>query len=150
MARHSLAVWALTGLLAAGAGWASGGLIGGLMARTLLAGAATAVGLALLSHRPLFGAGTVLAAALAGAGGWLLGGRLASPLLAWPAVALVLGVAAAALLTRRRARVAAVVAAPLLGVLGLALGIVAVAFAGFGADDARILAALLGGGAAGF
>ena len=150
MGRHSVVAWPLVGLLSAALGWVAGGLIGGLLARTLLAGAFTAAGLGLLSRRPLLGGGAALVAALAGAGAWVLGARLASPLLAWPAIALVVGVAGALMLTRRRARVAAVIGAPLLGTLGLVAGVVLVAFAGFAADDARVLGALLGGGAAGF
>jgi hypothetical protein len=150
MARHSVVTWSLWGLLSAALGWAAGGLIGGLLARTLLAGVFTAAGLGLLSRRALLGGVAVLVAALAGGGCWLLGVRVASPLLAWPAIALVVAAAGAFVLTRRAARVAAILAVPLLGSLGFLVGAILVAFAGFLANDARILGALLGGGAAGF
>jgi hypothetical protein len=150
MGRRSVVAWSLVGLLSAALGWVAGGLIGGLLARTLLAGVLTAAGLGLLSRRPLLGGGAALAAALAGAGGWFLGLRLASPLLAWPVIALVVGAAGALVLTRRAARVAAVIGAPVLGTLGFVAGVAVVACAGFATDDARVLGALLGGGAAGF
>jgi hypothetical protein len=143
-------IWSLLGLLAAGVGWTAGGLVGSNMGRTVFAATLTAVALGLLARRPrvalLAGLATATAASLA----FFVGRTTITPLIAWPVAGLVIGLGSLALLRRPRARVAAVVATPLLGLLGFVLGVIVTAFAGMAANDPVLAGQFLWGGAAGF
>jgi hypothetical protein len=147
---RSILSWAGLGLVAAGLGWVLGGLIGGFLPRFTLATAVTAGAFGLLSRKPplaLIAAGLVGAVA---AGVYLLGMRFGSPFLVWPAAALVLGALATRVLTRTRARIAALLAIPIFATLGLVAGMVGVTLTGLTLNEARLVAQNVAGGAVGF
>jgi Co/Zn/Cd efflux system component len=73
-----------------------------------------------------------------------------SPVLAWPVAGLVIGVAGAFAFRRRRAKIAFIVAAPLLGSIGVLAGMLAVFLTARGLNDSRVAAQVMLGGAAGF
>jgi hypothetical protein len=151
MRRLSSGLWALVGLAAAPAGWFLGGLLfGSFLARTIGALTLLALAFGLLARGPRFAATVALAIAAASAAAYTTGARSATPLLAWPVAALLIGLAAAYVSQRTRARVVALVAAPLLGGAGFILGAAAVMMTGFGLNAARVLEQFLAGGAAGF
>jgi hypothetical protein len=143
-------VWSLSGLLAGAVGWLAGALTGSNMGRTVLAATATAVALGLLAGRPRLSAIAGLATAAAASAAFFVGLTVVTPLIAWPVAAAVIGASSLALFHRTRARVATLVAAPLLGSLGFVLGMVATTFAGMAANDARLVDQFLWGGASGF
>ncbi len=148
---HSRAiVWSLLGLAAGGLGWAAGVVIGSNMGRTVLAVAFTAIALGLLARRPRLAVFAGLATAAAAALAFVVGRATVTPLIAWPVAGLAIGLCSLPLLKRTRARVAAAVAAPLFGSLGLVLGMVAMIVTGMVRNDALILGQFLCGGAAGF
>ncbi len=71
-------------------------------------------------------------------------------LAAWPASALALGIAAASLLSRRRARIGTALTSPLFGIAGFVCG-AGLAFAlGAGFNESRLAAQFMPAGAAGF
>jgi hypothetical protein len=150
MNRSHAAFWSLSGLLAGALGWFAGGLLGSNMGRTVLAVAAIAAACGLLARRPLLGVVAGLAAAAAASLAFFIGGTLGTPLVAWPVAGLAIGISSLTLLQRTRARVAIVVATPLLGSLGFVLGMVGIILAGMAANNAVILGQFLWGGAAGF
>ncbi len=150
MNRPRAVVWSLSGLLAGAVGWLAGALIGSNMGRTVLAATATAAALGLLARRPRLAAVASLATAAAASLAFLVGRTVVTPLIAWPVAGLVIGLSSLALFDRTRARVAIVVAAPLLGSLGFVLGMVATLFAGMATNDALLVGQFLWGGAAGF
>ncbi len=150
MRRLQGVIRSMVGLVAAALGWAAGAAVGSNLARTVLATMLTAVALGLLARRPrvalLAGLGTAVATAVA----FIVGRSTITPLMAWPVAGLVIGLSGWALVHRTRARVAALVATPLLGTLGFVLGLVLTAFAGMGANDPLVAGQFLWGGAAGF
>ena len=150
MNRPHAVIGSLLGLVAAAVGWAAGALVGSNLGRTVLAATLTAVALGLLARRPrlalLAGVATAAAAGVA----FLVGRTAVTPLIAWPVAGLVIGLSSLALLRRTRARVAAIVATPLLGSLGFVLGLALTALAGMGANDPLLAGQFLWGGAAGF
>jgi hypothetical protein len=146
---HAL-IWSLLGLVAGAAGWAAGALVGSNLGRTVLAATLTAAALGLLARRPRLALLGGLATAAAAGVAFLVGRTAITPLIAWPVAGLVIGLSSLALLRRTRARVAAVVATPLLGSLGFVLGLALTAFAGMGGNDPLLAGQFLWGGAAGF
>lgn len=143
-------VWTVAGAIAGAGGWSLGGLVRSFAVRTVLAAALVALALGLLRGTWWRATAGAVASAAGAALGYGLGARLATPLLAWPAAGLALGLVWAVAADRTRARVGALVGAPLLGLVGFVAGAVVVAVAGFSLDDAQLLAQLLTGGAAGF
>jgi len=137
-------------LLAGAFGWLAGALIGSNMGRTVLAATATAAVLGLLARRPRLAAVSSLATAVAASLAFLAGLGSGTTLIAWPVAGLAIGLSSLALFRRTRARVATLVAAPLLGTLGLVLGMVATLSAGMATNDALLAGQFLWGGAAGF
>ncbi len=150
MKRPRAVVYCLSGFVAGAVGWLAGALIGSNMGRTVLAATATAAVLGLLARRPRLAAVASLATAAAASLAFFLGLTVVTPLIAWPVAGLVIGLSSLTLFARTRARVATVVAAPLLGSLGFVLGMAATLFAGMAANDARLAGQFLWGGAAGF
>jgi hypothetical protein len=150
MNRSHAAFWSLSGLLAGACGWLAGGLLGSNMGRTVLAVAAVAAACGLLARRPQLAVVAGLAAAAAASLAFFIGRTLGTPLIAWPVAGLAIGLSSLPLLQRTRARVAIVVATPLLGSLGFVLGMVGTVFAGMTANNAVIVGQFLWGGAAGF
>ena len=150
MRQRSFWVWLSAGFVAAALGWTAGGWIGSFLPRTLGASVLVAVSAGWLAGSPRRG---LLAGALAGivaTVAHVLGARLATSLLAWPGASLAIVLAVVGLFGRPWARVAAVVAAPLFGLIGFALGAVSVAFVGLSLNSGQITSQLLLGGAAGF
>jgi hypothetical protein len=150
MNRPRAVVWSLSGLLAGAFGWLAGALVGSNMGRTVFAATAIAAVVGLLARRPRLAAVASLATAAAASLAFLAGRTALTPLIAWPAAGLVIGLSGLTLFHRTRARVATVVAVPLLGSLGFALGMVATIFAGMATNDALLVGQFLWGGAAGF
>jgi hypothetical protein len=146
---HAL-IWSAVGLGAGALGWASGALIGSNLARTVLAAMSTAVALGLLARRPRLALVAGLATAGAAGLAFSLGRTTITPLLAWPVAGIVIGLSSWPLLTRTRARLTTIVAAPVLGTLGFLVGTVATIAAGMAANDAVLFGQCLWGGAAGF
>ncbi len=131
-------------------GWMAGGLLGSWAPRTACAVAAVALVLGWLNRQP--------GAALAGAAGaavvslaavWI-GESFFSPVLAWPLGGLVIGVMGALAFHRRRARIAFIVAAPLLGAIGFVAGLLATMLVALWLNDSRVSGQIFLGGAAGF
>ena len=150
MNRSRAVTWCAVGFLASSLGWATGALVGSNMGRTVLAAAFTAIAFGLLSRRPRLALLAGLATAAATTLAFLVGRQSVTPLIAWPVAGLAIGLCSWALLKRTRARVAAVLAAPVLGSLGFVLGSVATVFAGMAANSARLFDQFLLFGAAGF
>jgi len=148
--RHPLLLWALAGLGCSALGWIAGGFLGSWAPRTACAVGATAIALGLLNRQPrvaLVGAVSAAAVSLAAV---QIGEFFFSPLLAWPVAALVIGVVGAFAFRRRRARIALIVGAPLLGSIGFVAGMLATFFTARGLNDPRLAAQMLLGGAVGF
>lgn len=150
MNRPRAVVYSLSGFAAGAVGWLAGSLIGSNMGRTVLAATATAAMLGLLARRLRLAAVASLATAAAASLAFLVGRVVVTPLIAWPVAGLVIGLSSLTLFDRTRARVATVVAAPLLGSLGFVLGMVGTLFAGMAANDPLLAGQFLWGGAAGF
>jgi len=148
--RHALALWPLAGLGFSALGWVAGGFLGSWAPRTACAVGATAIALGLLNRQPraaLVGAVSAVIVSLAAVE---IGEVFFSPLLAWPAAALVIGVTGAFAFRRRRARIAFLVGAPLLGSAGLVVGMLATFLTARGLNDSRVAAQIMLGGAVGF
>jgi hypothetical protein len=79
-----------------------------------------------------------------------VGQSFITSLLAWPVAALVIGAVGAFAFRRLRTRIAFVVAAPLLGSVGVVAGMLAVFLTARGLNDSRLAAQSMLGGAAGF
>ena len=131
-------------------GWIGGGFLGSWAPRTACAVAAVALVLGWLNRRP--------GAALAGAAGaaivslaavWI-GESFISPVLAWPLGGLAIGVMGALAFHRCRARIAFIVAAPLLGAIGFVAGLLATIMVALWLNDSRVSGQVFLGGAAGF
>jgi len=150
MTRSHAALWSLSGLLAGVFGWLAGALVGSNMARTVLATAAIAAACGLLARRPRLALVAGLATAVAASLAFFIGRTWGTPLIAWPVAGLATGLSSLAMLNRTRARVATVVATPLLGSLGFLIGMVGTIFAGMAANNAIVVGQFLWGGAAGF
>jgi hypothetical protein len=150
MHRFSLPVWALAGFVAGGVGWSLGGLIGSFLPQTIAATAATGAAVGLLARLPRTALAAALAAGLTAAVFFLAGGRVLSPLLAWPAAALAIGLIAAAFPQGRRQQIISVLAAPLLGSIGMVAGAAALFLTGIAVNSSHILGHFMWGGAAGF
>ena len=145
-----LLLWAVAGLGFSAFGWIAGGFIGSWAPRTVCAVGATAIALGLLNHQPratLLGA---VSAALVSLAAVEVGQSFFSPLLAWPVAGLVIGAVGAFAYRRRRARIVFIVAAPFLGSVGVALGMLAVLLIGMGLNDSRVASQNMLGGSAGF
>lgn len=150
MNRPRAVVYSLSGLAAGAVGWLAGALIGSNMGRTVLAATATAAVLGLLARRLRLAALASLTTAAAASLAFLVGRAVVTPLIAWPVAGLVIGLSSLTLFDRTRARVATVVAAPLLGSLGFVLGMIGTLFAGMAANESLLAGQFLWGGAAGF
>jgi hypothetical protein len=131
-------------------GWAAGGWLGSWAPRTTCAVAAVALVLGWLNRQP--------GAAIAGAAGsglvslaavWT-GESYFSPVLAWPLGGLAIGVMGALAFHRLRARIAFIVAAPVLGSLGFLAGVLATMLVAMWLNDSRVSGQVFLGGAAGF
>jgi len=148
--RHSLLLWALAGLGFSALGWIAGGFLGSWTPRFACAVGATAIALGLLNRRPgpaLLGAVSAVIGSLAAV---QIGHYFFSPLLAWPVAALVIGVVGASAFRRRRARIAFIIGAPLLGTVGVLAGMAVTFLAAMRLNDSRFSAQMMFGGAAGF
>ena len=148
--RHSLLLWALAGLGFSALGWIAGGFLGSWAPRTACAVGAIVIALGLLNRQPraaLVGAVSAVIVSLAAV---RIGEFFFSPLLAWPVAALVIGVVGAFTFRRRRARIALIVGAPLLGSIGFVAGMLATFLTARGLNDPRLAAQMLLGGAVGF
>ncbi len=143
-------VWSLAGLLAGAVGWLAGALVGSNMGRTVVAATAIAAAVGLLARRLRLALVAALVTAAAASLAYFAGLSMITPLIAWPATGLVIGLCCLALFARTRARVATIVAVPLVGSLGFFLGMVATNLAGMAMSEARLIDHMLGGGAAGF
>jgi FtsH-binding integral membrane protein len=131
-------------------GWIAGGFLGSWAPRTVGAVGATAIALGLLNRQPratLLGAVSTAMVSLAAVH---VGQSFFSPLLAWPVAGLVIGTVGAFAFRRRRTRIAFIIAAPLLGSVGVAAGMLAVFLTARELNDSRVAAQIMLGGAAGF
>lgn len=148
--RRSLLLWVVAGLGFSALGWIGGGFLGSWAPRTACAVGATALAVGLLNRQP----GAALVGALSGAivsmAAVRIGESLFSPLLAWPVAGLVIGVVGAFAFRRRRARIAFLVGAPLLGSVGFLAGMLAIFLISMGLNDSRVAAQIMLGGAVGF
>jgi hypothetical protein len=145
-----LLLWAAAGLGLSALGWILGGFLGSWAPRTACAVGATAIALGLLNRQPraaLLGAVSTAMVSLAAV---QVGQSFITSLLAWPVAGLVIGAAGAFAYRRRRTRIAFIVAAPLLGSVGVAAGMLAVFLTARGLNDSRVAAQIMLGGAAGF
>jgi hypothetical protein len=150
MAPLSFLAWCVAGLGAGVLGWGLSSVFGDLLAQTIVVAALTGAALGFLAGVPRAALPSVLAAAGASAIAFVLGGLTVTPLLAWPSAALAIGLSASMLMKRRRAKITASLAAPVLGGFGFLAGAAAVALAGFALNNSRVLSEFMWGGAAGF
>jgi len=148
--RHPLLLWALAGVGFSALGWIVGGFLGSWAPRTACAVGATAVALGWLNRQPRAALVGAVSTAIVSLAAVRIGESFFSPLLAWPVAALVIGVVGAFAFRRRRARIAFIVAAPLLGSVGLLAGMLTTFLAAKGLNDPRVAAQILLGGAVGF
>jgi len=131
-------------------GWIAGGLLGSWAPRTACAVAAVALVLGWLNRQPGAAlAGAASAAIVSLAAVWI-GESFISPVLAWPLGGLAFGVMGALAFHRRRARIAFIVAAPLLGAIGFVAGLLATMMVALWLNDSRVSGQVFLGGAAGF
>ena len=111
---------------------------------------ATAIALGLLNRQPRSALLGAVSAAVVSLAAVQVGESFFSPLLAWPVAALVIGVVGAFAFRRRRTRIAFIIAAPLLGSVGVVAGMLAVFLTARGLNDSRVAAQIMLGGAVGF
>jgi hypothetical protein len=131
-------------------GWMAGGWLGSWAPRTACAVAAVALVLGWLNRqRSAAIAGAAGAAIVSLAAVWM-GESFFSPVLAWPLGGLAIGVMGALAFHRPRARIAFIVAAPLLGSLGFLAGVLATMLVALWLNDSRVSGQIFLGGAAGF
>jgi hypothetical protein len=145
-----LLLWAAAGLGFSALGWIVGGFLGSWAARTVCAVAATGFALGLLNRQPRSALLGAIITALVSLAAVLVGQSSITSLLAWPVAGLVIGVAGAFAFRRRRTKIAFIVAAPLLGSIGVVAGMMAVFLTARGLNDARVASQTMLGGAAGF
>jgi hypothetical protein len=138
------------GLLAGGIGWRLGGLVGSFLPQTIVATALTAAAIFLLSSKPRASFVAALVVAVVSGVFFLLGTRWVTPLMAWPAAAMATGIVSALSARRMRAKIASVLVAPVLGVVGFVAGMFVAGFLGFAWDEARIVSEVLFAGATGY
>ena len=148
--RRPLLLWPLAGLGFSALGWIAGGFVGSWAPRTACGVGATAIALGLLNHQPRAALLGAVSAAIVSLAAVRIGESFFSPLLAWPVAGLVIGVVGAFAFRRRRARIAFIVAAPLLGSVGVAAGMLAIFLIAMGLNDSRVAAQNMLGGAVGF
>ena len=148
--RPPLLLWPLAGLGFSALGWIAGGFLGSWAPRTACAVGATAIALGLLNRQPRAALVGAVSTAIVSLAAVQIGHHFFSPLLAWPVAALVIAVVGAFAYRRRRARIAFVVGAPLLGSAGFLAGMLATFLAAMRLNDSRVAAEMLLGGAAGF
>lgn len=130
--------------------WEAGGLLGSWAPRTAFATGVIALAVGWLNRQPgmsLLGAASSAIVSLAAA---RIGESFFTPLLAWPIAGLVIGVMGAFAFHRLRARIAFIIAAPLLGSLGLIAGIAAAMAIAMELYEPRVSAHFMLGGAVGF
>ncbi len=147
---HRLLFGALAGLGFPALGWFAGGFLGAWAPRTACAVAATAIALGLLNRQRGAALVGAVSAAIVSLAAVRIGESFFSPLLAWPIAALVIGVVGAFTFRRPRAKIAFIIGAPLLGSVGVVVGMLATFLAAMGLNDARVAAQTMLGGAAGF
>jgi len=147
---HPLLLWAVAGLGFSALGWIVGGFVGSWAPRTACAVGATAIALGLLNRQPRAALVGAVSAAMVSLAAVQVGQSFFSPLLAWPVAGLVIGVVAAFAFRRRRARIAFIVAAPLLGSVGVVAGMLVIFLTAMGLNDSRVAAQIMLGGAVGF
>ena len=138
--RHPLLLWALAGLGFSALGWIAGGFLGSWAPRTACAVGATAIALGLLNRQPRAALVGAVSAAIVSLAAVRIGESFFSPLLAWPVAALVIGVVGAFAFRRRRARIAFIVGAPLLGSAGFVAGMLATLLIAMELNDSRVSA----------
>ena len=145
-----LLFWAVAGFGFSALGWIAGEFVGSWAPRIACAVGATAFAVGLLNRQPraaLLGAVSTAMVSLAAV---QVGQSFITSLLAWPVAALVIGAVGAFAFRRLRTRIAFVVAAPLLGSVGVVAGMLAVFLTARGLNDSRLAAQSMLGGAAGF
>jgi hypothetical protein len=147
---RSLLLWAVAGLGFSALGWIVGGFMGSWAPRTVCAAAATAFALGLLNRQPRAALLGAVGTALVSLAAVQVGQSFITSLLAWPVAGLVIGVVGAFAFRRRRAKIAFIVAAPLLGSLGVVAGMMAVFLTARGLNDPRVASQTMLGGAVGF
>lgn len=147
---HSLLVWAIAGLGFSALGWVVGGFLGSWAPRIACAVGATAIALGVLNRQPRAALLGAVSAALVSLAAVRVGQSFFSPMLAWPVAGLVIGVVGAFAFRRRRARIAFIVAAPLLGSVGVVAGMMAIFLIARVLNDSRVAAQMMLGGAVGF
>ncbi len=147
---HPLRLWAVAGIGFSAFGWIVGGFVGSWALRIACAVGATAIALGLLNRQPRAALLGAVSAAIVSLAAVRIGQSFFSPLLAWPVAALVIGVVGAFAFRRRRARIAFIVAAPLLGSVGVVAGMLAIFLIARGLNDSRVAAQIMLGGAVGF
>ncbi len=147
---HPLLLWAVAGIGFSAFGWIVGGFVGSWALRIACAVGATAIALGLLNRQPRAALLGAVSAAIVSLAAVRIGQSFFSPLLAWPVAALVIGVVGAFAFRRRRARIAFIVAAPLLGSVGVVAGMLAIFLIARGLNDSRVAAQIMLGGAVGF
>jgi len=147
---HPLLLWAVAGLGFSALGWIVGGFVGSWAPRTACAGGATALALGLLNRQPRAALLGAVSAAMVSLAAVQVGQFFLSPLLAWPVAGLVIGVVGAFAFRRRRTRIVFIVAAPLLGSVGVVAGMLAIFLTAMGLNDSRVAAQIMLGGAVGF
>jgi hypothetical protein len=148
--RYPLLLWPLAGLCFSALGWIAGGFLGSWAPRTACAVGATAIALGWLNRQPRTALLAAVSAAIVSLAAVRIGESYFSPLLAWPVAALVIGVVGAFAFRRRRARIAFIVGAPLLGSVGFLAGMLATLLIAMKLNDSRLSAQILLGGAVGF
>jgi hypothetical protein len=104
----------------------------------------------LLNRQPRTALLGAISTAIVSLAAFQVGQSFITPLFAWPVAGLAIGVAGAFAFHRRRARITFIVAAPLLGTVGVVAGMMAVFLTARGLNDSRVAAQTMLGGAAGF
>lgn len=147
---HPLWLWIAAGLGFSALGWIAGGVLGAWAPRTACAVGAAALALGLLNRQRGAALAGAVIAALVSVAAVRVGESFFSPLLAWPVAGLAIGVLGALAFRRRRARIAFIFGAPVLGSIGFLAGLLATGFAAMALNDSRVFALIMPGGAAGF
>jgi hypothetical protein len=146
----ALVVWTIVGVGFPVLGWVVGGLLGAWTPRIACAAGATAIAVGLLNRRPGAALVGAISAAILSVVAVQIGELFFSPLLAWPVAGLVIGAVGAFAFRRRRAKIAFVIGAPLLGSVGVLAGMVGTFLVAKQLNDSRLAAQILLGGAVGF
>jgi hypothetical protein len=146
----SVLLWSLVGLISALVGCLVGDLVGSFWPEIVIAATAAGAAFGFLIGRWRLAVLAAGAAAVVSLLALYWGTFTVSPLIAWPLAGLAIALAALPALPSRRAKIGAVLSAPILAGVGFACGSALVFLLGLGLDNSQLVAQFMLGGAAGF